>query len=194
MEAAGAWGRAGRGYGATAEAPARFRRRLASAVRPASGSPQSRARRAWRPREQGRHYEGPLRLPRPQPARTSAGGWEGAAGGAEGPRGGADGGDAGWRRSSAPVCPPRRAAPRRRGAQDGGPGSVPTCAFPFLLLRHLGAEPVAWEMPITSPAGRASPACGREPLGARGSSRFRPGPAPLPQPSPGVLRPRGVVY
>lgn len=36
------------------------------------------------------------------------------------------------------------------------PVPVPTCAFRVLLLRrHLGAEPVAWEMPITNPAGRA---------------------------------------
>lgn len=97
-------------------------------------------------------------------------------------------------RTAVPVLRGSRWRPGRAfsgaAATSWHPNHGPTCSFRVLFLRHLGAEPVAWEIPITNPAGRASGTWRRKPLDALWFSRH-----PLPQePRPAFFGPRGIIY
>lgn len=78
-----------------------------------------------------------------------------------------------------------RASSGAEARRRGTPRHDPTCSFRVLFLRHLGAEPVAREMPITNPAGRAS---------GKPQDAWRPSRSPQPQPRPAFFGPRGVIY
>lgn len=160
-------------------------------MRPPSGYPQPRPRPAPSRGVEGPGTRTPLLASRAgATVTTRADLSRGREGGA------AEGGGAGLGRQRgrwlAPLLNPRSA---RQGAQDGDlaallrlPSQDPTCTLRVLFLRHLGAEPVAWEIPSqTLRAARG----GR----GGGSPSTRGGRLPTPQElRPAFFGPRGVIY
>lgn len=160
-------GRAGRGFGTAAEDPARFYCQLPFSVRPPSGYPQPRSRPApalTGRRGGSRDKDAIMHSPAGATAAALADLFQGKGG--RGSRGRTTGTRAGA--APPPTVPAPRGSRWRPGRASSGaeapswhPRHPPTCSLRVLLLRHLGAEPVAWETPIPNPAGRARAGPGR---------------------------------